>query len=37
MVKHMSGKDFPLTKIKQIFMKPKLEGYDKWIKERIEF
>ena len=37
MVKHMSGKDLPLVKVKQIFMKPKLEGYDKWIKERIEF
>jgi hypothetical protein len=37
MIKHMSGKDLPLVKIKQIFMKPKLEEYDKWIKERIEF
>ena len=33
----MSGKDLPLVKIKQIFMKPKLEDYDKWIKGRIEF
>jgi hypothetical protein len=37
MIKHMSGKDLPLVKIKQIFNKPKLEDYDKWIKGRIEF
>jgi hypothetical protein len=33
----MSGKDLPLVKNNQIFMKPKLEGYQKWIKEKIEF
>ncbi len=33
----MSGKDLPLTKVKQIFMKPKLDEYDSWIKHRIEF
>jgi hypothetical protein len=37
MVRKLSGKDLPLKKIKQIFMKPRLEQYDTWIKERIEF
>lgn len=32
-----SAKDLDNTKKKQIFMKPDLENYDKWIKKRIEF
>lgn len=37
MIRKLSGKDLPLKKIKQIFMKPRLEQYDTWIKDRIEF
>jgi hypothetical protein len=37
MVQHLSGKDFSARKVKQIFMKPQLENYNSWIKDRIEF
>jgi hypothetical protein len=37
MIRKLSGKDLNTKEIKRIFMKPKLENYTSYIKNRIEF